>query len=634
MPKFVGTYDNTQAYEALSVVDNGSGTSYVANQPVPAGTPLTNTTYWAVYGSTNGEILNLQQQIDDMKDPNVSGSLQDQINDNSSDILALTNYTAKVYDTIADMQADTAPAVGTLVKTKGYYNIDDGGDAFYVISDTASGFYETIGDKYAIMAIDTFLNVKACGVKGNFETNSNAILTKISTFLTNSEYASNDATGDQYYGNNIKLVFPKDKYKINFSTGANRFDIIGNNSIIDGDGGIGIAITGTCINIDGFSFINCSNAIKYDGANLEAGWFNVTNCKFYKTTDDAIQIDGTQSYIGTIDRCLFFKCKHSLNIKHYADHFTINECWISVPPMTVDGDANILFGDIGELYIDKCLFVPTGMSSNNIVCAYVKCSGNCVIIDSHFGGEAGSLPILITDVVTKAVTTGLFTIKDCPQTYSQNNGRALVIIKSPFTKITIDNCIGFYGVQKPIRFITGYSPSDVSYGDIVLLNVRGDYPIFSDAYGMMYRIGCKFLQEELYPFLICDKHITEEGLNLDFNNLTIVGHNNDVYGSGGYPSRWAQIHALVRYQDYDSNNPTLYYSTQKEITINCYKEGTNLIYKTDFEDYVTITNNATDTQDTNITLVPTAKCNNLTIVKVWSDTWSNKNETLLFPNLY
>lgn len=63
MPKFVGVYDATQAYEALSVVDNGSGTSYVSNQPVPAGTPLTDTTYWAVYGSTNGAILNLQQQI-------------------------------------------------------------------------------------------------------------------------------------------------------------------------------------------------------------------------------------------------------------------------------------------------------------------------------------------------------------------------------------------------------------------------------------------------------------------------------------------------------------------------------------------------------------------------------------------
>lgn len=68
MPKFLGTYDATTAYEALSVVDNGMGTSYVANQPVPAGTPLTNTTYWAVYGASSGAIIHLQDEIDDIND--------------------------------------------------------------------------------------------------------------------------------------------------------------------------------------------------------------------------------------------------------------------------------------------------------------------------------------------------------------------------------------------------------------------------------------------------------------------------------------------------------------------------------------------------------------------------------------
>lgn len=90
-PRFVGLYDNTQSYEALDVVDNGSGTSYIAKKPTPANTPLTDTDYWFLYGSTSGAILNLQQQIDDMKDGTVSGSLQEQINDNSSDIQALTN---------------------------------------------------------------------------------------------------------------------------------------------------------------------------------------------------------------------------------------------------------------------------------------------------------------------------------------------------------------------------------------------------------------------------------------------------------------------------------------------------------------------------------------------------------------
>lgn len=64
VPKFMGTYDATQVYEALSVVDNGLGTSYISKVPTPANTPLTDTDYWAIYGASSGAIINLQNQID------------------------------------------------------------------------------------------------------------------------------------------------------------------------------------------------------------------------------------------------------------------------------------------------------------------------------------------------------------------------------------------------------------------------------------------------------------------------------------------------------------------------------------------------------------------------------------------
>lgn len=66
VPRFMDTYDITQIYEALDVVDNGSGTSYIARKPVPAGTPLTDSEYWAVYGASSGAIINLQNQINDI----------------------------------------------------------------------------------------------------------------------------------------------------------------------------------------------------------------------------------------------------------------------------------------------------------------------------------------------------------------------------------------------------------------------------------------------------------------------------------------------------------------------------------------------------------------------------------------
>lgn len=67
VPRFTGLYDATQIYDALDVVDNGAGTSYIAKKTVPAGTPVTNTDYWFVYGASSGAILNLQNRVGDLE---------------------------------------------------------------------------------------------------------------------------------------------------------------------------------------------------------------------------------------------------------------------------------------------------------------------------------------------------------------------------------------------------------------------------------------------------------------------------------------------------------------------------------------------------------------------------------------
>ena len=63
VPKFLGTHDPSIAYENLIVVDDGAGTSYISQKPVPIGTPLNDTEYWAFYGSTNGAIVGLQNRV-------------------------------------------------------------------------------------------------------------------------------------------------------------------------------------------------------------------------------------------------------------------------------------------------------------------------------------------------------------------------------------------------------------------------------------------------------------------------------------------------------------------------------------------------------------------------------------------
>lgn len=63
VPRFRGTYDNTIQYDAMDVVDNGVGTSYIATKTVPAGTPLINTNYWFVYGAASGAVYDLQTRM-------------------------------------------------------------------------------------------------------------------------------------------------------------------------------------------------------------------------------------------------------------------------------------------------------------------------------------------------------------------------------------------------------------------------------------------------------------------------------------------------------------------------------------------------------------------------------------------
>lgn len=62
IPRIMGEYNNTTAYEALDIVTSG-GVGYISRQPVPAGTALTNKEYWAMWGSGNAAIDSLTQRV-------------------------------------------------------------------------------------------------------------------------------------------------------------------------------------------------------------------------------------------------------------------------------------------------------------------------------------------------------------------------------------------------------------------------------------------------------------------------------------------------------------------------------------------------------------------------------------------
>ena len=165
VPKFMGTYDNTQAYENMVVVDNGLGTSYISKVPVPAGTPLTDTNYWALYGASNGAIINLQNQIGDLSQLNtsdqtslvaatneVNATINSYINDND----IVNRPTLFVGDSYGDGNDEFIQIAINLLGMTNAHNLAVSGTGF-TVGNNGNGFLDQIqnyaGDRDEIEAI-------------------------------------------------------------------------------------------------------------------------------------------------------------------------------------------------------------------------------------------------------------------------------------------------------------------------------------------------------------------------------------------------------------------------------------------------------------------------------------------------
>lgn len=167
VPRFMGVYDATQQYEALDVVDNGSGTSYIARKIVPANTPLTDTEYWFVYGASSGAIIQLQNDM--IQAQNDIGDIQGDITTINGDITTINgnitaingklnpvyeDYTLKNnrrYVTIADSYGNL-PTVAT--SWSGILKSIIGGD-WYNLSNGSMGFYKAGSGMNALQFIQS-----------------------------------------------------------------------------------------------------------------------------------------------------------------------------------------------------------------------------------------------------------------------------------------------------------------------------------------------------------------------------------------------------------------------------------------------------------------------------------------------
>ena len=128
-PKFMGAWDKSNEYAALSVV-YANEQSYVSRKTVPANTEITNTEFWIKSADWNAQVTQYNQNVEQYKS-NVETYTQ-----------AVDQFYADTlhsYDTKADMVADNSLKLGDTLLTCGNAAIGDGGGSFYqVVGETSA----------------------------------------------------------------------------------------------------------------------------------------------------------------------------------------------------------------------------------------------------------------------------------------------------------------------------------------------------------------------------------------------------------------------------------------------------------------------------------------------------------------
>lgn len=211
VPRFTGLYDATQVYDALDVVDNGLGTSYIAKKTVPAGTPLTDTDFWFIYGASSGAIINLQNQIGDIS------SLETLDKDNLVDAINSVHDHRYIFIGDSYMHASgsnngwldrLAPILG--ITSADYFDNSVGGAGF-AVPEPERRFLRLLQDiESSITEPDLITDIVVLGGANDFLQTEADIVTAIAAFMS---YA--------------KSQYPKAKIKVGMIAGTGATNSVG-----------------------------------------------------------------------------------------------------------------------------------------------------------------------------------------------------------------------------------------------------------------------------------------------------------------------------------------------------------------------------------------------------------------------
>lgn len=243
------------------------------------------------------ENLDVQQEINNKLDDMVEqGTLQEIIT------TYIQSNVAWTFDTVADMQVAPNLIAGSYAHTLGFHSVNDGGGAFYYITDTgtADGMYVIACDTlYANLVIQDYITPEMLGAYGD---NTHDDTSAVQACLSNTDY--------------LHSVLSKD-YKITSALTVPDYKVV--------DGGGKIHSSGTCFELDGKNHLTIRDLKLYPqlhGIHIIStsghSNYNVFDNIFCYGADTAnskgLFIELTSSYINefTYRNCVFWNFKYGI----------------------------------------------------------------------------------------------------------------------------------------------------------------------------------------------------------------------------------------------------------------------------------------------------------------------------------
>ena len=314
------------------------------------------------------------------------------------------------FDNVADMKQATNLINGSFAKTLGYYEINDGGEATYKITNTASEteYQEELENGlFATLIIDNdSVNVHQFGAKGDGETDDqNAINTALSLNVTKINFGHNKTYMVRGYEDNQGEGSPA----IFTTTGL----VIPSNKIINLNESTVKCITNNKQNYNIFTLANVSNII------LKNGFI----------------IGDRQTHTGTSGEWGYgVALRNADNIK--LENLIISECWGDGINIDHNGNPTTMNTNV---YINECICDGNrrqGMSIGNGENIYITKSQFINTGNNSKYTNPGAGVDIEPSINTSYLNNVIF--ENCD--FINNYGCGLLIFGSSVSKVKVNNC--------------------------------------------------------------------------------------------------------------------------------------------------------------------------------------------------